>query len=184
MNALNVEKRILDLIYSTQYDIIQINGQRIYGPPPYWANNSLPPKDSEVFVGRLPRDCFEDELVPVFTAIAPIYQLRLMVDFSGTNRGFAFVSYTNKSDALKAVRLLNQFEIRPNHRIGVVHSVDNCRLFIGNLPPNLTREDVFHAMSELTAGVVSAVLYYNTSKRWKSGSENRGFAFIEYESHR
>ena len=32
------------------------------------------------------RDCFEDELVPVFASVGRIYELRLMIEFSGTNR--------------------------------------------------------------------------------------------------
>jgi hypothetical protein len=39
------------------------------GPPPDWVG--LPPsRGSEVFVGKIPRDCFEDELVPVKHPIA------------------------------------------------------------------------------------------------------------------
>ena len=32
------------------------------------------------------RDCFEDELVPVFMRAGRIFELRMMVDFSGANR--------------------------------------------------------------------------------------------------
>ena len=34
------------------------------GPPPDWTGPD-PPRGSEVFVAKLPRDCYEDELVPV-----------------------------------------------------------------------------------------------------------------------
>lgn len=43
----------------------QENGQRRYGgPPPDW-NGPPPERGSEIFVGKLPRDLFEDELVPL-----------------------------------------------------------------------------------------------------------------------
>jgi hypothetical protein len=35
-----------------------------FRPPPGWIGPD-PSKGSEVFVGKAPRDCFEDELVPV-----------------------------------------------------------------------------------------------------------------------
>ena len=37
------------------------------------------------------RDCFEDELVPVFASVGRIYELRLMIEFSGTNRTYCYV---------------------------------------------------------------------------------------------
>ena len=179
-----VAKRVLALIESTGYPINICNGQRHYGPPPDWPPHRPPPNNSEIFVGRLPRDCFEDELVPLFSTVGTIYRLRLMMDFSGSNRGFAYVEYTKPSEALKAIELLDKYEMRPNHRIGVVESVDNRRLFIGNLPPNLSRNQVFEVMSYATDKVVSAVLHYNSNKVLSSDFESRGFAFVEYETHR
>ncbi len=72
----------------------------------------------EVFVGKVPRDVYEPELVPVFEKIGKIYELRLMMDFSGTNRGYCFVHYYSQDDAIRAVRDLNDFEIRKGD--------DNC----------------------------------------------------------
>ena len=39
------------------------------------------------------RDCFEDELVPVFASVGKLYELRLMIEFSGTNRTYCYVRY-------------------------------------------------------------------------------------------
>lgn len=45
--------------------VFQENGQRRYGgPPPDW-DGPPPERGSEIFVGKLPRDLFEDELVPL-----------------------------------------------------------------------------------------------------------------------
>ena len=56
-------------------------------------------------MGKIPRDLYEDELVPVFEKIGKIYELRLMMDFSGSNRGYAFVMYTSTADARRAVKV-------------------------------------------------------------------------------
>ena len=59
--------------------------------------------------------------------IGQIYELRLMMDFSGYNRGYAFVCYTCREHAQLAISRLDNYEIRPGMRIGVCRSVDNCR---------------------------------------------------------
>jgi len=85
-------------------------------------------------VGKLPRNCYEDELVPVFERCGQIYEFRLMMDFSGLNRGYCFVMYTRVDDARRAISVMNNYEIRRGRFLGVCMSVDNCRLFIGGLP--------------------------------------------------
>merc|ERR1719394_208832 len=172
--------RLLDLTNRTGYPIVQRNGQRIYGPPPNWGAREQPSKGCEVFVGRVPRDIFEPELVPVFEKVGIIYELRLMMDFSGSNRGFFFVRYTCKEDAKRAVRELNNYEIRPNKQLGVIHSVDNRKLWISGIPQNRTPSEIQADMERLTDGVRGVILYSSQQDKSKS----RGYAFVEYESHR
>jgi len=123
-------------LLSFQMDfVMQENGQRKYGPPPEWSGPP-PPRGCEIFVGKIPRDCYEDELVPVFERCGKIYEFRLMMDFSGANRGYCFVTYTCREDARQAVLEMNNYEIRRGRFLGVCMSVDNCRLFIGGIPKN------------------------------------------------
>ncbi|XP_063378711.1 probable RNA-binding protein 46 isoform X2 [Cydia fagiglandana] len=171
--------KLLELREKTGYDIVQENGQRKFGPPPGWTGPP-PPKGCEVFVGKLPRQIFEDELVPIFSRLGKIYEMRLMMDFSGSNRGYAFVTYTRREDAAAAIRELNGYEIRPGRHIGVVKSVDNCRLFLGGIPQTKTKEEVYEELSKKVTGIVDVILYKNCFDRRK----NRGFAFVEFSSHR
>ncbi|XP_063620951.1 probable RNA-binding protein 46 isoform X1 [Cydia splendana] len=171
--------KLLELREKTGYDIVQENGQRKFGPPPGWSGPP-PPKGCEVFVGKLPRQIFEDELVPIFSRLGKIYEMRLMMDFSGSNRGYAFVTYTRREDAAAAIRELNGYEIRPGRHIGVVKSVDNCRLFLGGIPQTKTKEEVYEELSKKVTGIVDVILYKNCFDRRK----NRGFAFVEFSSHR
>lgn len=61
----------------------------------------------QIFVGKIPRDLFEDELVPLFEKAGPIWDLRLMMDpLSGLNRGYAFVTFCTKEAAQQAVKLV------------------------------------------------------------------------------
>lgn len=171
---------LIALMQRTGYSMVQQNGQRRYGgPPPDWEGLT-PGRGCEVFVGKVPRDCFEDELVPVFESVGRIYELRLMMDFSGTNRGYCFVTYTNRIDAKKAVKDLDKYEIRKSRFIGVNFSVDNCRLYLGAIPRDKTQQDILVEMRRVTEGVVDTLVYPSSTDKTK----NRGFAFVEYESHR
>jgi len=65
---------IRQLVRRTGYPLRQENGQRRYGPPADWTD-SPPGRGCEVFVGKLPRDCFENEIVPVFERFGRIYEV-------------------------------------------------------------------------------------------------------------
>ncbi|XP_041948395.1 RNA-binding protein 47 isoform X3 [Alosa alosa] len=173
------EAALLSLMERTGYQMVQENGQRKYGPPPGWEGPA-PQRGCEIFVGKIPRDVYEDELVPVFESVGRIYEMRLMMDFDGKNRGYAFVMYTQKHEAKRAVRELNNYEVRPGRLLGVCGSVDNCRLFIGGIPKTKKREEIMEEVSKVTEGVLDVIVYASAADKMK----NRGFAFVEYDSHR
>ena len=134
------QKPIAELLSKTGYSIVQANGQRRYGPPPDWQGPP-PQRGCEVFVGKVPRDCFEDELVPVFERVGKIYELRLMLDhYTGLNRGYCFVVFSRAAEAKECVRQLNNYEIRKGRTLGICMSVDNCRLFVGGIPKKVSGE--------------------------------------------
>jgi len=168
-----------ELCKQTGYTIKQENGQRKYGgPPPDW-NDMTPGKGCEIFVGKLPRDLYEDELVPVLETCGRIYELRLMMDFNGNNRGFAFVKYTTQKEAKRALKDLNNHEIRKGRLLGVCKSVDNCRLFVGGIPKSKQKQEILVEMQKLAEGVVDVIVYPAAADKTK----NRGFAFVEFQDH-
>jgi len=58
----------------------------------------------QVFVGKIPKDVFEDELIPLFEKSGRIWDLRLMMDpMTGFSRGYCFVTFCGKDGAQKAV---------------------------------------------------------------------------------
>lgn len=101
-----------------------------------------PPTDENCEVyATCPKDIFEDELYPLFKQVGEIYEFRLMLEFSGFNRGYCYTKYTNESDARKAIRMLNGFEIN-GEKIIVTMSHNNSKLIIRNLSFNLSFEDI------------------------------------------
>ncbi|XP_053927973.1 APOBEC1 complementation factor isoform X1 [Cuculus canorus] len=174
------EAALRALIQRTGYNLIQENGQRKYGgPPPGW-DGPPPERGCEIFIGKLPRDLFEDELIPLCEKIGQIYEMRMMMDFNGNNRGYAFVTFSNKQEAKNAIKQLNNYEIRNGRLLGVCASVDNCRLFVGGIPKTKKREEILAEMKKVTDGVMDVIVYPSAADKTK----NRGFAFVEYESHR
>lgn len=154
-------------------------GQRICGPPSDWAGPA-PPRGSEVFIGNLPRDLYEDELIPVMEVAGVVYLARIMMDFTGATRGYAFVTYADPEAAHRATTSLNRLEIRPGRFIGVYHSFDNRRLFLGNIPKTSTRDEVMRQVKMHTEGVLDVTVHGNH----KDPKKNRGYAFVRYETHR
>uniref|UniRef100_A0A673BAV1 RRM domain-containing protein n=1 Tax=Sphaeramia orbicularis TaxID=375764 RepID=A0A673BAV1_9TELE len=177
------EAKIKALLERTGYTLDVTTGQRKYGgpPPEEVFKGTQPGIGTEVFVGKIPRDLYEDELVPLFESAGPIWDLRLMMDpLSGQNRGYAFITYCNKDDAQKAVKLCDNHEIRPGKYLGVCISVANNRLFVGSIPKNKTRESILEDFGKVTEGLQEVILYHQPDDKKK----NRGFCFLEYEDHK
>ncbi|XP_043489611.1 RNA-binding protein 47-like [Polistes fuscatus] len=169
-------KKLLQLELDCDYQITQINGQRKFGPPLNWTG-PIPDSKCEVFVGRIPRTIFEPDLYPIFSLIGRIYEIRLMMDFSGMNRGFCFIMYTKPEDAYNAVKKLNYYEICPGHRIGVVNCINHCRLIIKQLPFYIEAEEVVKRIYDNTDEVKEVLVYRNFD-------EPECYALISYQTHR
>ncbi|XP_034534463.1 heterogeneous nuclear ribonucleoprotein Q-like [Notolabrus celidotus] len=177
------EAKIKELLDRTNYTLDVTTGQRKYGgPPPEEVYTGVQPTvGTEIFVGKIPRDLFEDELVPLFEKAGPIWDLRLMMDpLSGLNRGYAFVTFCTKEAAQEAVKLCNNHEIRPGKHIGVCISVANNRLFVGSIPKSKTKEQIVEEFAKVTEGLSDVILYHQPDDKKK----NRGFCFLEYEDHK
>ncbi|KAF2879062.1 hypothetical protein ILUMI_27115 [Ignelater luminosus] len=178
----NIKKRLQKLEAVTNCPVIHINGQRVCGPPRKW-NKPVPVDGSEIFVGNIPRWILEDELMEIFSLVGNIYVIRLMIDFNGFNRGFAFITYEDSEQAEMAVKYLNNFRIRPKHCIGVYKSVDNRRLFIGGIPEEKTREEVKVALERYVEDLTDVIMYSSHSHNITQIC-NRGYVFAEFKTHR
>ncbi|XP_024085159.1 heterogeneous nuclear ribonucleoprotein Q isoform X3 [Cimex lectularius] len=175
------EDKIKAILERTGYTLDVTTGQRKYGgPPPNW-DGPPPGPGCEVFCGKIPKDMFEDELILLFEKSGKIWDLRLMMDpMTGTNRGYAFITYTTKEEAQQATKDLDNHEIKPGKHLKVNISVPNLRLFVGNIPKSKGKEEIMEEFSKLTAGLTEVIIYSSPDDKKK----NRGFCFLEYESHK
>lgn len=93
-------KAIMD---RTNYKLEVTVGQRKYHSPPDFEGEAN--HGHEVFIGQIPKDVFEDSLIPLFEEVGQIFNMRLMLDpVQGRNRGYAFLVYVNESHASEAAK--------------------------------------------------------------------------------
>ncbi|CAG5993846.1 unnamed protein product [Menidia menidia] len=148
--VLNAErvKALEAWVAATHTKLSQVNGQRKYGGPPEGSIFSptqcgtAPPPGArcEVFISQIPRDAYEDLLIPLFGSVGPLWEFRLMMNFSGQNRGFAYAKYGTAATATDAIRQLHGFVLEPGFRLNVRRSTEKRHLCIGELPVSTRRE--------------------------------------------
>ncbi|CAN1309484.1 Heterogeneous nuclear ribonucleoprotein Q [Linum perenne] len=124
---------------------------------------ALPPHGSEVFIGGLPKEFL-------------VLQIRLVKDKdTGESKGFAFVSFKSKEVAQKAIDELHNKQFRGKTLRCSLSETKN-RLFVGNIPKNLTEDQFRTVIEEVGPGAEVIELI----KDPLNPSRNRGFAFILY----
>ncbi|KAM6953353.1 dead end protein 1 [Aplochiton taeniatus] len=160
----------------TNIRLTQVNGQRKYGGPPDDWSGPAPGPGCEVFISQIPRDAYEDRLIPLFREVGNLWEFRLMMNFSGQNRGFAYAKYGSPVLAAAAVRLLHGHQLEQGVRLSVRHSTEKRWLCLGGLPPNTGREQLLQALGAVCEGVEGVFL--------KAGSgDERVSAVVVYFSH-
>uniref|UniRef100_A0A915Q4C0 RRM domain-containing protein n=1 Tax=Setaria digitata TaxID=48799 RepID=A0A915Q4C0_9BILA len=107
VNGPSVEK-IKEILDRTGYNLEVTIGQRKYGgPPPDWDGPAAGPQGSghEIYIGKIPKEVYEDTLITLFEDMGKIWDLRLMMDpLTGRNRGYAFLTYCDKTSAYEAAK--------------------------------------------------------------------------------
>ncbi|XP_025891524.1 dead end protein homolog 1 isoform X2 [Nothoprocta perdicaria] len=139
---------LLTWMKETGIDLVQINGQRRYGGPPPGWS-----------VGKL-------------------YEFRLMMTFSGLNRGFAYAKYGSRHSAKVAVSALNNFEVRKGCSILVCKSTEKCELSMDGLAASLSRKHLEVLLQEAAEGILSVTLYPSPFQK------RAQLAVLKYSSHR
>ncbi|KAM6952076.1 dead end protein 1 [Lycodopsis pacificus] len=138
---------------TTNTKLTQVNGQRKYGGPPEVWGGPPPEARCEVFISQIPRDTYEDLLIPLFSSVGPLWEFRLMMNFSGQNRGFAYGKYGSPAVANEAIRLLHGHMLGPCSRLTVRRSTEKRHLCIGDLPASTRQEDLLKVLRVLVEGV-------------------------------
>ncbi|KAK7922032.1 hypothetical protein WMY93_008934 [Mugilogobius chulae] len=140
-------------VKQTNIQLKQVNGQRRYGGPPEGWDGPMPGARCEVFISQIPRDAYEDLLIPLFSSVGPLWEFRLMMNFSGQNRGFAYAKYGSAAVASEAIRVLNGYMLEPGCCLSVRRSTEKRQLCIGGLPVVTQQEKLVQVLQGLVEGV-------------------------------
>jgi hypothetical protein len=132
-----------------RYRVYQINGQKhvkLLDP------DQFPEPMSEVFASNLPRDLSVETLFVFFLRCGKIFEVRLLMDYSGSNRGKCFVRYMRVEASRRAVCCLDNEPITDDHRVSVNLSMDNTQLILKRIPAcvpdDWLRAVIWEAMGE------------------------------------
>ncbi|KAJ8254731.1 hypothetical protein GJAV_G00196580 [Gymnothorax javanicus] len=143
-------------VQKTATKLVQVNGQRKYGgPPPDWTG-PVPGPGCEVFISQIPRDVYEDKLIPLFQSVGPLYEFRLMMNFSGQNRGFAYAKYRDPHSAAAAIRSLHLHELQRGVLRALSDGVESVSLKFGKGGKRVTA--IVHYTSHYNASMAKKVL--------------------------
>ncbi|KAM8971914.1 dead end protein homolog 1-like [Pelodytes ibericus] len=179
INGVNTGNKV-DLVEwtrKTKTNLVQVNGQRKYGgPPPDWIGEA-PGNGSEVYIGKIPQHIYENKLIPLFQSIGRLYEFRLMMTFSGLNRGFAYARYADRAKADAAITALNGYEIDSGQKIVVYKSTEKCQLMLRGLPDSVDQTTLKKLIQGKTLGVEDLLIYQNPAR------ETEKMAAVKYISH-
>lgn len=148
-----------------------------YGPAsqPSTANRTL-------YVGNLDKDIDHPKLFSTFAALCKqdsIERVDLKKDFTGESRGFAFITFTNPSDAAFAKLKFNHSKIKENlitvSFMRRVHDLDpKANLFFKNLPTQLTARELEEKCQQF-GNVICCKLKYD------SLGHSLGYGYVQFE---
>ncbi|EIE23761.1 RNA-binding domain-containing protein [Coccomyxa subellipsoidea C-169] len=163
------------------------NGEKRQAPPHYYSAAddpmSEPPHGTEVFVGGIPRSATEDQLKVFAEAMGEVHAVVLLKDPQNNeqNRGFGFVKFKTRAAATDALEKLagKQLADFPGQNLRVAPSQSKHKLYVGNIPRDLSKDTLKAELDAVVKGV--EVIELLMSKEYPGN--NRGFAFIEFYNH-
>ncbi|GAV09426.1 hypothetical protein RvY_18972 [Ramazzottius varieornatus] len=153
-------QKCLEFAKKTGYSLTIGQNLRKYGGPP--PDGSERPRNAEIFLGRLPRDMYEDELVPELEKFGKLWEVRVLLDETGElGRGFAFATFYDSSVANNVVRQLTNRPIagRPGTKWSISLSKPHALVMITNLPKHKTRADLIKDFDGLFEGVLETNIW-------------------------
>jgi polyadenylate-binding protein len=144
------------------------------------ANGPVLP-NSTLYVGNLDSDLDEQRLYEHFSQYGPVNNVRIMRDiYSGDSRGFAFVNYSNPTDAKRAKLTLNHTKIQDNAiRISFKRNpseIDTkANLYISNLDSKMNSRELEDTCKEY-GNIVSCVV------REDGYGQSLGYGYVQFET--
>nr|CAI5833572.1 unnamed protein product [Callosobruchus analis] len=129
---------------SSLYTINQYNGQIIAK----FRNASTPKRGCEVYIKHIKEDTLLQHVLEFALKAGPVFQIRLLMEFSGYLRSYCFVTYFSVKSARKAILTLNGTVLN-RHPVVVKVSHDNNRLEVRHIPRDVCFNQLREQLNEL-----------------------------------
>lgn len=98
--------------------------------------------------------------MPLFLNFGDVHKFRLMVKFSGLNRGFGYLCYENDFNTVAVVNLLNDFQLSSGSRLRASLSNNECRLYMANIPMTVMDYEIEQLVRAVTYPIQVGVFYH------------------------
>ncbi|CAG9816406.1 unnamed protein product [Phaedon cochleariae] len=161
--------------FSSLYEITHVNGQIIAT----FKHVNRPKRGTEIYLRKIPTDALLQEILDFAIQAGDVYQIRLLMEFSGYNRGYCFVSYFDVQSSRKATLTLNGSRIRDSQVI-VKLSFDNNRLELQNVPRGVTPQQVYQDVVKIVGKGLKDVVFCRQSEENTKGIK----CLLRYDTHR
>lgn len=143
--------------------------------------SSVPPY--QLYCGHIPGDVTEREIFETIKPHAKPIEICLMMDaVAQKHRGFAFIKLANEKDQKLVLDNINGYEIRPGRNIKLSIYKPNRSLYVANIPKSIGSDQLHDEFRKYLLGITNVVVYRPFSN-CRIGYQNRGFCFLEFESH-
>ncbi|KAK3581034.1 hypothetical protein CHS0354_013930 [Potamilus streckersoni] len=178
------KEKLREILKETGYPLEIIPGHRRYGGPPPDYKRGPPRHGHEVNVGCIPKDWFEDKLVPLFQTFGTIYEIRLPIDIqTGYNKRYCFVSYCKKDDANSACQRLTYIQYQPDKRLRTnIRNTERC-LYVRKIPMYMSSNELKKEFEKITPGIKD-VFVCCTPEMQEIDLKNNGYCYVDYEDHK
>lgn len=148
----------------------------------------------QLYCGHIPSDVSERELFEIVQSYGKIQEICLMMDaIRQKHRGFAFIKFFNEVDQHLVMEKMNNYKIRPGRQLKLKIYKANQSLYIANIPKSENANQLQHTFAKHFDGIQNIHIYRpyemigsnNSNNNNNNGiqDQNRGFCFVEFESH-
>jgi len=135
-------------------------------------------EQTNLIVNYLPQHVTEEKLREMFAKYGELEHVKLMLDkMTQTSMGYGFVKYVKAEAAAAAIAALNGFQMDSKKlRVSYSHPRSEANVYVGNLKPSVTKEDLEKLFNRFGSIVECKILVDHET------GQSKGCGFVKFEN--